>query len=163
MQSITMGKKPMGIRGFAPLTVFLAGLAVGGCGAAPKVVKPVVLSPSELAVLKSRGGSLEYQRDIQPILDNRCSVCHSCYNSPCQLKLTSFEGVARGATKTRVYDGTRLADISPTRLFVDARTAEEWREKGFAAVIAGENGLGQDSFMYQLLDLKEQIPKVEGV
>ena len=35
-------------------------------------------------------------------------VCHACFDAPCQFKATSWEGVARGASKTPVYDPTRL-------------------------------------------------------
>ncbi|MFA6822989.1 MAG: hypothetical protein WCR32_04215, partial [Geobacter sp.] len=29
--------------------------------------------------------TIDYQREVKPLLDKRCTVCHSCYNSPCQL------------------------------------------------------------------------------
>lgn len=35
----------------------------------------------------------------KPILDNRCVVCHACYDAPCQLKMTSAEGIDRGRAK----------------------------------------------------------------
>jgi hypothetical protein len=28
-------------------------------------------------------------RDVAPILESRCVVCHGCYDAPCQLKLTA--------------------------------------------------------------------------
>jgi len=31
----------------------------------------------------------EYTNSIQPIFNNRCIACHSCYNAPCQLNLQS--------------------------------------------------------------------------
>ena len=49
-----------------------------------------------------------YSRDIQPILDRRCVVCHACYDAPCQLKTTSWHGLARGASKEPVYHASRL-------------------------------------------------------
>src|SRR5689334_3080340 len=49
----------------------------------------------------------EYYRDIKPIFDRRCVVCHGCYDAPCQLKLDSFAGVDRGASQRQVYDGSR--------------------------------------------------------
>ena len=52
-------------------------------------------------------GGVSYQRDVRPVLENRCVVCHGCYDAPCQLKLGSWEGVARGTSKAMVYDGTR--------------------------------------------------------
>ena len=42
-----------------------------------------------------------YQQHIKPIFDSRCVVCHGCYDAPCQLKLTSWDGVARGTSKAR--------------------------------------------------------------
>jgi len=39
---------------------------------------------------------VDYMKEVKPLLDKRCAVCHSCYNSPCQLKLDSFEGADRG-------------------------------------------------------------------
>lgn len=45
---------------------------------------------------------MSWHNDIQPILDRRCVVCHACYDAPCQLKLSAWEGVARGASKQRV-------------------------------------------------------------
>src|SRR6188768_4000272 len=59
--------------------------------------------------------------DVKPILDNRCAVCHACYDGPCQLKLTAWEGLARGASRQSVYDSGRLREASMTRLFVDAQ------------------------------------------
>ena len=73
---------------------------------------------------------ISYVKDIKPILDNRCVTCHSCYNSPCQLKLSSFEGLTRGANKKDIYEN-RLTAAEPTRLFIDAFSEEQWREKEF--------------------------------
>jgi len=55
-------------------------------------------------------GGLSYRADIQPILERRCVVCHACYDAQCQLKLSAWEGVARGASKQKVYDGARLLE-----------------------------------------------------
>ncbi len=73
--------------------------------------------------------TIDFLKEVKPLLDRRCVVCHSCYNSPCQLKLDSFEGADRGATKKAIYDGSRLHSMDPTRLFTDARSTEEWRRK----------------------------------
>ncbi len=61
---------------------------------------------------------VDYLADVKPILDKRCVVCHSCYNSPCQLKMSSYEGLDRGASKKKIYNATRLKTMDPTRLFV---------------------------------------------
>ncbi|OEF27531.1 fatty acid cis/trans isomerase [Vibrio rumoiensis] len=73
--------------------------------------------------------------EIKPILDNRCVVCHACYDAPCQLKLSSVEGIDRGANKNLVYNGTRLTASNPTRLFEDAQTTQEWRDIGFHPIL----------------------------
>lgn len=76
-----------------------------------------------------------FVKEIKPILDNRCVVCHACYDAPCQLKLSSVEGIDRGANKSLVYEGTRLTASNPTRLFEDAQTTQEWRDIGFHPVL----------------------------
>lgn len=65
------------------------------------------------------------------IMQNRCMVCHGCYDAPCQLKLEADAGLRRGASKALVYDGTRLTAANMTRLFDDALTEAQWRDKGF--------------------------------
>ncbi|MCG7563905.1 fatty acid cis/trans isomerase [Pseudoalteromonas sp. McH1-42] len=103
-----------------------------------------------------------YLSDIKPILDTRCVVCHGCYDAPCQLKLSSPEGIDRGVSKTRVYDGTRLLAESPTRLLFDAQSTSQWREKGFTPILnervqteyANLNG----SVLYNSLLLKHTQP-----
>lgn len=76
-----------------------------------------------------------YNEQVKPILDTRCVSCHACYDAPCQLKLTASEGIERGGSKALVYDGTRLLAQSPTRLFIDAKSTDEWRAKGFHPVL----------------------------
>ena len=70
---------------------------------------------------------VSFYDDVQPILERRCDVCHSCYDAPCQLQLTSFEGLERGGSKKLVYDNARLKRAEPTRLFIDADSLDEWR------------------------------------
>jgi hypothetical protein len=78
---------------------------------------------------------IDFQTRVRPVFENRCVVCHACYDSPCQLNLSSYQGLERGATKKKVYDTGRLVAAEPTRLDMDARTAEEWRHKDFYAVL----------------------------
>jgi hypothetical protein len=102
---------------------------------------------------------IDYLSEVKPILDKRCVVCHSCYNAACQLKLSSFEGTDRGATKQPVYDGARLRAVDPTRLFTDARSTKQWREKDFSSVT--DSTLSKDmnnSIMIQLLSHKMKNP-----
>lgn len=128
-------------------------LAAIGC--ASKALPPVrVVVPDR---------PIGYLQEVKPILEKRCTVCHSCYNSPCQLKLDSFDGVDRGATKRTVYNAARLKSMDPTRLFVDARTTKEWRAKKFVSVTENSAGEGyNDSIMLQMLDHKIRNPRSTG-
>lgn len=76
-----------------------------------------------------------FLNEVKPIIDNRCVVCHACYDAPCQLKMSSVEGIDRGASKALVYQGTRLTASAPTRLFEDALTTQEWRAADFHPVL----------------------------
>ena len=71
-----------------------------------------------------------FLNDVKPILENRCVVCHGCYDAPCQLKLSSPEGIDRGTSPEDVF-GTRFDEIEPTRLFIDAKTTQAWRDKKY--------------------------------
>ena len=75
-----------------------------------------------------------YIDEIKPLFDKRCVGCHSCYNAPCQLKLSSFEGLDRGATKKKVYKSSRLIAQPPSRLFIDQPNAEQWRRRHWMKV-----------------------------
>jgi len=95
---------------------------------------------------------------VKPILEKRCMVCHGCYDAPCQFKATSYTGLVRGASKIKVYDGTRIKAIDPTRLFIDAQTTPEWRQKGFYSVISARES-GKKSVLYRMLHLKQKHPQ----
>ncbi len=128
-------------------------LLLAGCAAPP---------PPPVQV-KIPDRPIDYVSEIKPLLDKRCVVCHSCYNSPCQLKLSSYEGVDRGATKNPVYNATRLSTMDPTRLFIDAQTTEEWRKKDFFTVTESNAEEGyNNSIMLQLLSHKMKNPKSSG-
>ncbi|PKN36629.1 MAG: peptidylprolyl isomerase [Deltaproteobacteria bacterium HGW-Deltaproteobacteria-2] len=106
---------------------------------------------------------IDYMTEVKPLLDKRCAVCHSCYNSPCQLKLDSFEGTDRGASKRAVYNGSRLRSMDPTRLFTDAQSTEEWRQKEFFSVTDSKvSGELNDSIMIEILSHKIKNPKSVG-
>ena len=136
---------------FAPL--FILAFLFAGCAA--KALPPVAF--------KIPTRTIDYQKEVKPLLDKRCTVCHSCYNSPCQLKLDSFEGADRGATKRAIYISYRLKSMEPTRLFTDAQTTAEWRKKKFSSVTDSTvaNGLN-DSIMIQMLSHKVKNPKSKG-
>jgi len=108
--------------------------------------------------------NISYADDVQDVLAKRCVVCHGCYDAPCQLKLSSPQGIARGASKDKVYNGARFSTAAPTRLFIDAQTPEEWRGKGFHSVL--NEGESDDrlsnlnnSVMYKMLRLKQLNPQ----
>jgi hypothetical protein len=114
------------------------------------------LPPQQPAPFSEPAKKIDYVNDVQPILVKRCVVCHSCYNSPCQLKLDSFEGLERGATKRAVYNAERLQSMDPTRLFMDAETVSEWRTKGFHSVTDDIVGCGmKSSLLLRLLEQKK--------
>ncbi len=127
---------------------------ISGCST--PVVKPVEV--------KQTSQSINYLKDVKPILDKRCVSCHSCYNSPCQAKYSSFEGLDRGASKLLVYDATRLRPMDPTRLFIDAKSRDEWREKGFYSLTnsSDSNMTHNDSIMMHMLHDKKKNPQVIG-
>ncbi|MEZ5573966.1 MAG: fatty acid cis/trans isomerase [Halioglobus sp.] len=102
----------------------------------------------------------DYPPKVKRIIEQRCMVCHGCYDAPCQLKLDAWAGLQRGASKEIVYNGTRLTAAAPTRLFVDAQTVEQWREKGFYPVLDEHNP--NKGVMARLLALKQEHPLPEG-
>ena len=133
--------------------VFL--LLLAGC--ASKEILPVAVKPADKKI--------DYLADVKPILDKRCVVCHSCYNSPCQLKMSSFEGIDRGGNKAAIYNAERLSAADPTRLFIDAQTTQQWQnEHGFFSVTSSntENSNFNNSLLISLLDAKRQNPKSIG-
>ena len=75
-----------------------------------------------------------WEEQVKPLVDGRCVVCHGCYDSPCQLNLAAPAGVERGASKEPVYGSGRLGAMDPTRLFIDAHSPDEWRQRGFFSV-----------------------------
>ena len=84
---------------------------------------------------RAQQGNVSFTNDVKPILDSRCIACHACNDAPCQQKLTSYEGIDRGASKALVYDGARLSSADPTRLLIDAHNTEEWRDKDFYPIL----------------------------
>ncbi|MGX5219510.1 fatty acid cis/trans isomerase [Pseudomonas segetis] len=94
---------------------------------------------------------ISYSKDIQPIFTKNCVACHACYDAPCQLKLESGEGAERGASQSPVYDGSRKKAQDPTRLFYDAHTVTEWRNKGFNSVLDQQGS--QAALMSRMLKL----------
>lgn len=117
----------------------------------------------ELPPPGSPQAAVDYWRDVKPITDNRCAVCHGCFDAPCQLQMGSYEGITRGGNKTKVYD-MRLLAAEPSRLFQDAQSNAEWRRKGFHPVLnerEPEANL-EAGLMARMLKLKSQHPFQEG-
>jgi hypothetical protein len=80
----------------------------------------------------SQDQSKYYVNHVQPIFNNRCVVCHSCNDAPCQLHLDSYAGIRRGATSADI--GSSLVAQKPTR-DKDGTNVPEWRKKEFFPVI----------------------------
>lgn len=136
------------------LLVIAAFLSLG-TACVPGPLPPVRVEPVARPV-----GFLE---DVKPILDRRCTVCHSCYNAPCQLKLDSFEGAQRGASKRAVYDPARLRPVRPTRLFFDADSEADWRALDFHSVLESRAASpANDALMLYLLEAKQRFPTPRG-
>ena len=122
--------------------------------------------------VKLSSKKIDYLADVKPILDKRCVTCHSCYNSPCQAKFSSFDGVDRGGSKDKVYLAERLFAQKPTRLFVDAKNTKEWRKKNFFSLTINPNDAENDdneegvhyeeSIMGHMLHDKKENPEVTG-
>jgi len=139
---------------FALLSISLFLLLFTACSA--PIPQPVAVTPAKKEI--------SYLKEVKPILNKRCVVCHSCYNSPCQAKFSSFEGIDRGASKLAVYNATRINAVDPTRLFIDARTTQQWRQKGFFSLTHSKenNETHNDSIMMHLLYDKKMHPEIIG-
>ena len=122
------------------------------------------LSDQELSLLQL-DKPIDYEQQVKPVLERRCAVCHGCYDAPCQLKLSSIEGLQRGASEERIYEPRRIESIPPTRLFIDAKSTRQWRTRGFTPVLNEGKQSAQDnlrnSVLYRLLQLKNKHPLPE--
>ena len=94
---------------------------------------------------------VSFNQQIRPVIEQKCIACHGCYDAPCQLKLETAAGLDRGASSMSVY-AQRTEAAEPTRLFTDAQTTAEWRERGFFSVIDSKRGL-EESLLYRMLEL----------
>ena len=111
--------------------------------------------------------AMSFNDEVLPVLEKRCVSCHACYDAPCQLKLSSAAGIHRGASKEIVYDGARIKPADPSRLFIDAVTTAEWRDKGFDPVLyeRGNDEINsparnlENSVIYRMLRLKQLHPQ----
>jgi hypothetical protein len=128
------------------------------CSSEPERVYPPVTRPAPSSPLEQQ--TLEWQA-AKHTFEQRCVVCHGCYDAPCQLKLSSWDGIARGATKQKVYEASRFREAPPTRLNIDAQSVEQWRAKSFFPVLP-ENGQTDPrlSLLTRMLELKRERPLV---
>lgn len=143
--------------------ILVAVFLIPACVSEPPVTQGQATVDYDL-LLTVPAEDISYQYRVKPVLDKRCVVCHGCYDAPCQLKLSSHDGLLRGASEIKVYDGARLKAAPPTRLGIDAKSISDWRKKGFHAILnEGQdkdaiNNL-QASVMYQMLRLKQRHPQ----
>ncbi len=153
------------------LTFSLSVILLAACSSSDKSVtveQPLVEYDLLYDMPKTK---LSFNDDVLPVLEKRCVVCHGCYDAPCQLKLSSSEGVLRGSNKNKIYDGARVTAAQPTRLFIDAITTAQWREKNFTSVlyespedeaeVERNNPVKnlKQSVLYQMLRLKQLHPQ----
>ena len=145
-----------------------------GCFAAPgpddhNKIGTLGDDPSQFRVgnrLEDNGVTDAFYDEVQPVLAQRCATCHGCSDSPCQLKLTSFEAVARGANEKNLfnprpfYDTPREHRLSHYRHLDDEGlvdmnwTTRLWRTAGYYSVTDG----GEQSIMHQLLSAAHNAP-----
>jgi hypothetical protein len=125
-------------------------------------MQPATSDEMDVQPTVSTTQTYSYSRDVKPIIEQKCIACHACYDAPCQLILTSAEGLLRGASKKPVYDFTRLNDMAPTRLFTEAQTTAGWRQKGFFSALNARGGSLDDnleySLLYQMIELGRTHP-----
>jgi len=148
---------------------FLVAMILAGCGAFKSLKFEKKYGPVQKGVDRqvtaADAANVSFYDDVQPILERRCSVCHSCYDAPCQLKTTCFEGIDRGGTRALVYNSARLTADSPTRLHIDADSSEEWREMGFHPVLNERDQTPvaniENSVLSLMLQLKKDNPLPE--
>lgn len=126
---------------------------------AAMVALPLISNAAAQAAVTGGNSSLlskVYPAPVQEVLEQRCVVCHGCYDAPCQLKMDAWAGLARGAHKKKVYDGTRLIAAELTRLYEDSTDLEGWRSKKFFTVLDEEEP--RQGLIYRMLALKQEHP-----
>jgi hypothetical protein len=105
---------------------------------------------------------VSYREQVRPVLERRCVVCHGCYDAPCQLLLSSHAGLERGASREAVYHSDRLLPMQPTRLFVDAKSSAQWRQRDFFSVLENAGVAGPDALLIRMLALGSAHPFAPG-
>ncbi|MGI9291847.1 MAG: fatty acid cis/trans isomerase [Gammaproteobacteria bacterium] len=150
------------------LTVVCLSLLLASCAQGPEQVDITPDVDWDVLANMSQDDEprMSWREDVQPVLEQRCIVCHGCFDAPCQLKLTSYEGLTRGANPAKVYNGSRIRAAQPTRLGIDASSTEEWREMGFHGVLNRQDETAltpperlRESVLYRMLRLKQLNPQ----
>jgi len=131
-------------------------IALGVAACQRPATEPPAHAASALPLIEGLDRPVSFEADVKPVLDNRCVVCHACYDAPCQLLLSSHDGAVRGATKKPVYDSSRLVAVPPTRMFVDEQSTEGWRKREFFSV------LEPDALLLRMLALGKAHPFAAG-
>lgn len=147
--------------------LFLSGCATLGVMEFDKLYGPSNVDNRLTQSKATTAQAVHFNQTIQPIIENRCVVCHGCYDAPCQLKMESSAGIERGANKTKVYNGERLltANVSDSlSKLTELNTAslQPLRQQGFFPVLNERQQTAQAnsqaSLFYQMLALKKQHP-----
>ncbi|MDD4976527.1 MAG: fatty acid cis/trans isomerase [Bacteriovorax sp.] len=112
----------------------------------------------------------EFLSKVQPLLAKRCVACHSCYEAPCLMHFTSYEGIQRGLTK---HDSLEVLKTVPRNRTKDAATylgtnnsprwdQPEWAKRDFFPIfqLGSNNLLNLDNsiFAMALQHGKENAP-----
>lgn len=112
------------------------------------------VAEKQLARVPSATTGDYYLDRVQPLFNSRCIQCHACVDAPCQLNLTSYDGVVRGThietlnLRKKRGDSNRLKEGY-------GKPASFWREKGFSSVL-GDPARGPDAaraLLYQAVAL----------
>ncbi len=150
----------------ALVDIFLLMLLLSACSPSEKSITAEQAAVEYELMYSTPKETISYDEKVRPILESRCVVCHGCYDAPCQLKLSSPEGIQRGANKKKVYNASRIKADEPTRLFIDAMTTEEWRQTGFDTVLneGVSNPLQnlEGSVLYRMLRQKQLYPQARA-
>ena len=92
-------------------------------------------------------------------VERRCVTCHGCYDAPCQFRMTSVEGISRGASNQPVYNSSRINEAPLTRLDIDASSVEEWRDLGFFDIVPTDKSSDPaQSILWRMLALGRKHP-----
>ena len=134
------------------LSILLLVLGLAACAGKPKpdLTREQASVDYDL-LLNLPDEPISYRDQVSPTLERRCLVCHGCYDAPRQLKLSSYEGLERGANPLKVYDGARILPAEPTSLFVDAKNGSEWRGKSFHPLLDEAAGSPEPNLQRSLL------------